>query len=64
MQMMHVRHVWVPVPHLGVTMRMGMRLSWWVAGRMLVLMVRIMDVRMTVLHRLMFVLVFMVFCEV
>ena len=59
MQVVHVRHMRMSVPHPRVPVRMGVWLAAWIAGQVLMLMTRIMDVRMTVLHGLvlMFVLV-------
>ena len=52
---MHIRDVGMLVAQARVPVPMGMRLAGRVARRMLVLMVRIMDVRMGVLHRLVLV---------
>ena len=64
MQVVHVRHMRMPVPHPRMPVGMGVWLAGWIAGHVLVLMMRIMDVRMTVLHGLVLMFVLVVFGQV
>lgn len=54
MPVVNVRIVGMSVGHTLVLMRVGVRLSRWVSGRVLVSVVFIVDVRVSVLERLMF----------
>jgi hypothetical protein len=56
--MMHVRHVRVAVPHPDMPMCVRVGLAGRISRQMHVLVVIIVHVSMGVLHRLMFVLVF------
>ena len=61
--MMHVRHVRVRMPQWLMPMGVRVRLSGWNARPMLVLMVRVVHMRMRVLHQVMSVLMPMILCQ-
>jgi hypothetical protein len=60
----HVRHMRMAVPHPGMAMRMRMGLAGRVFQRVLMLVMGVVHMSMGVLHRLMFVLVFVVLGQV
>ena len=61
--MMNVRYVRVRMPQGLMPMGVCVRLSGWIVRPMLVLMVRIVHMRMRVLHQVMCVLVPMILCQ-
>ena len=64
MRVVHVRHVGMAVPQALVTVNVRVRFTWRIAGRMLVLMMLVMNVGMGVLQRLMLMFVLVRFGEV
>ncbi len=64
MGMVHVRNVRVRVPHPTVLVEMRMRLARGIQGAMYVAMMLVMHMRVRMAHRLVKMLVFMMFGEV
>jgi hypothetical protein len=63
-QMVHVRHMGMTVPHPRVPVRVGAGLARWVAGQVLMLMVGVVHVRVAVLQGPVLMFVLMVFGQV
>ena len=63
-QMVHVRHMGMTVPHPSVQVRVGVGLARWVVGEMLMLMVGVVHVRVAVLQGLVLMFVLVVFGQV
>ena len=64
MQMVHVRDMSMTMPHPRMPMRVRVRFAGWIAGHVLMLVVRIVHVRMAMLHRLVLMFVLVVFGQV
>ena len=63
-RVVHVGDVRVRVPHPLMSMPMRMRLSGWIGGSMIMLVVRIVNVRVGMFHRLVLMLVLVELGEV
>ena len=63
-RMVHVGHVWMLVTQANVPVRMGVGLTKWRARLMRMLVMRIVNVRVSVLHGNVLMLVFVNFSQV